>query len=108
MTAKNSERRYAHVAIVGIDGMGTFCKDTPTPCMDEIFKDGAKTYSALSLFPTISAQNWGAMLLGAEPETHGLTNGIVSQREYSNKALPSIFTTMRRAFPDNVLCSVSN
>jgi len=108
MTTKNSERRYAHVAIVGIDGMGAFCNDTPTPCMDEIFKNGAKTTRALSLFPTISAQNWGAMLLGTEPEVHGLTNGIVSQREYTNKSLPSIFTTVRRAFPDSVLCSVSN
>ena len=108
MKADMNQRRYAHVAIVGIDGMGTFCRNTHTPRMDEIFENGAKTYRAISLFPTISAQNWGAMLLGAEPEVHGLTNGKVSQQEYTNRALPSIFTTVRRAYPDSVLCSVSN
>lgn len=101
-------RRYKHVIIVGLDGMGIFCKDTPTPCMDEIFKDGASTTNAISLFPTISAQNWGAMLLGTEPEVHGLTNGKVSQYEYKNKELPSIFTNVRKAYPDSVLCSISN
>ena len=101
-------RRYKHVIIVGIDGMGIFCKNTPTPRMDDIFKDGASSTKALSLFPTISAQNWGAMLLGTEPEVHGLTNGKVSQFEYKNEELPSIFTSVRKAYPDSVLCSISN
>ena len=105
---EKNKRRYGHTAIIGIDGMGAFCRDTATPRMDEIFRDGARTYRAISLFPTISAQNWGAMLLGAEPEVHGLTNGGVSQREYMNRDLPSIFTTVRQAYPDAVLCSVSN
>ncbi len=108
MKAENQKRRYAHTAIIGIDGMGSFCKDTATPRMDEIFRDGAKTLRAESLFPTISAQNWGAMLLGAEPEVHGLTNGKVSQQEYRNKELPTIFTSVRQAYPESVLCSVSN
>ena len=108
MTENKTVRRYAHVVIVGLDGMGIFNKDTDTPCMDAIFRHGAKTLRALSLFPTISAQNWGAMLLGAAPEVHGLTNGRVSQREYSNPALPSIFTSLRHAYPESVLCSVSN
>ena len=108
MTAEQNPRRYAHTAIIGLDGMGAFCRDTSTPRMDEIFKNGAKTHRAVSLFPTISAQNWGAMLLGAEPEVHGLTNGKISQQEYANKDLPSVFTTVRKAYPDAVLCSVSN
>ena len=55
MTEKKHTRRYAHTAIIGIDGMGNFCKDTATPRMDEIFGDGARTVRAISLFPTISA-----------------------------------------------------
>lgn len=108
MKAQTKGRRYGHVVIVGLDGMGIFCKDTPTPHMDEIFKNGAKTLSALSLFPTISAQNWGAMLIGTDPEVHGLTNGGISQQDYTNDALPTIFRTVREAFPKSVLCSVSN
>ncbi len=105
---KQTHRRYGHVVIVGLDGMGVFCKDTPTPRMDEIFAAGAKTTCAVALFPTISAQNWGAMLIGADPQVHGLTNSIISQKEYTNRALPTIFTTVRHAFPESVLCSVSN
>ena len=108
MNMFHSARRYRHVVIVGIDGMGSFCNHTPTPCMDAIFAGGAKTTQALSMFPTISAQNWGAMLLGAAPEVHGLTNGGISQEHYHNADLPSIFATVRRAYPDAVLCSVSN
>ena len=108
MNNNTSERRYRHVVIVGLDGMGSFCKNASTPRMDAIFENGAKTTQALSMFPTISAQNWGAMLLGAAPEVHGLTNGGISQELYTNRDLPSIFTTVRQAYPDSVLCSVSN
>ena len=108
MNRNTSARRYRHVVIVGIDGMGSFCKNTATPCMDAIFENGARTTDALSMFPTISAQNWGAMLLGAAPEVHGLTNGGIMQERYHNADLPSIFTSVRQAYPDAVLCSVSN
>ena len=108
MNRNTSARRYRHVVIVGIDGMGSFCQNTETPCMDAIFQNGAKTTDAQSMFPTISAQNWGAMLLGAAPEIHGLTNGGISQTRYHSDDLPSIFATVREAYPDAVLCSVSN
>ncbi|MBQ4245517.1 MAG: alkaline phosphatase, partial [Clostridia bacterium] len=99
---------YGHVAVVGIDGMGNFNRFTFTPEMDRIFENGAYTNFALSLAPTISAQNWGAMLLGTTPEVHGLTNDIVSTEEYKNKTFPSFFTTVRKAFPDAFLCSCCN
>ncbi len=99
---------YKYVAVVGIDGMGNFNKDTSTPNMDRIFENGAQAFYAVSLSPTISAQNWGAMLLGAQPEVHGLTNSIVDQNEYENTELPSFFTTVRKAFPDAFLCSCCN
>ena len=108
MKQNNASRRYGHVVIIGIDGMGNFCKDTATPNMDRIFGNGARSFCACSLFPTISAQNWGAMLIGTDPEIHGLTNGKVSQQPYGNKQFPTVFTTVRRAFPESVLCSVSN
>ena len=99
---------YKHVVVVGIDGMGNFNKDADTPNMDKIFENGAKAFYAVSLSPTISAQNWGTMLLGAQPEVHGLTNSIVDQFEYDNTNLPSFFTTVRNAFPDAFLCSCCN
>lgn len=99
---------YEHVVVVGIDGMGNFNKVAKTPFMDELFRNGAVTFDALSMDPTISAENWGAMLLGADPMVHGLTNGIVSQYEYTNELLPSVFAKIREAFPDSYLAGVCN
>ena len=97
---------YNHCAVIGVDGMGNFNRQAATPNMDRIFANGATSYFTLSMDPTISAENWGAMLLGATPVVHGLTNGWISQNEYANKALPSVFTRLRRAFPDAYLTSV--
>lgn len=99
---------YKYVAVIGVDGMGAFNKECNTPEMDGIFENGATTYSALSIDPTISAQNWGAMLLGSDPMVHKLTNGIVSSQEYGNDALPSVFKYIRDARPDAYLASYVN
>lgn len=106
----NPEKRiiYKHVAVLGLDGMGNFNRESNTPNLDRIFENGAKTYYGLSMCPTISAENWGAMLIGATPVAHGLTNSIVGRYEYTNKALPSVFTRIREKHPDAVLASMCN
>ena len=55
---------FKHVVIIGVDGGGAFFKDTYTPNMDAIFADGSFTYDWRAVSPSISAQNWGAMLHG--------------------------------------------
>lgn len=100
--------RYKHTVVIGVDGMGRFNKNADTPNMDALFSDGAVTYSALSMDPTISAENWGAMLIGCDPGVHGLTNSIIDRFEYKNKALPSVFTRIRREYPEALLVSCCN
>lgn len=100
--------RYKYCAVIGVDGMGNFCRNADTPNIDRIEREGASTQYALSMDPTISAENWGAMLLGAAPVTHGLTNGIVSRQPYANDAIPTVFTRLRAEFPDAYLASVVN
>ncbi len=100
--------RYKHTVIIGIDGMGNFNRNADTPNMDALFGNGAVTYDALSMDPTISAENWGAMLLGCAPAVHQLTNSIVGRFEYKNKDLPSVFTRIRREYPDAYLASCCN
>ncbi len=101
-------QRYKYAAVIGIDGMGNFNKQTLTPCMDKIFSGGASTCFAMSMDPTISAENWGGMLIGAEPSVHGLTNGYISCHSYTNEKLPSLFSRIRRVYPDAYLASVVN
>lgn len=99
---------YKYVAVIGIDGMGKFNSQTDTPNLDRIFEKGAVAWSAISQNPTISAQNWGAMLLGATPLVHKLTNGSISNEPYTNESLPSVFKMIRESDPDCYLASVCN
>ncbi len=100
------ERKYSHVIVVGVDGAGAFFKDAYTPFFDEIFADGAVTYSALSSKPSISAECWGSMLLGVDPEVHKLTNAIVESDPYpTDSEFPSLFRRIREAYPEAVLGS---
>ena len=101
-----SKGAYKHVVILGVDGAGAFFKSSYTPNCDAIFQGGAFTYSAQAQKPTISAQNWGAILHGVLPEVHGLTNGIVASRPYPvDSPFPSIFRVVREAWPNVALAS---
>ena len=100
--------RYSHTVVIGVDGMGNFNREADTPEIDKLFENGAVTYEALSMDPTISAENWGAMLIGSDPAVHGLTNSIVGRFEYKNKELPTVFTRIRKAYPDAYLASCVN
>lgn len=107
-SVRDKMKKFKYVAVIGVDGMGNFNKFADTPNFDRIFKGGAVTYNALSLDPTISAENWGGMLIGADPVVHGLTNSIADRYEYTNEALPSVFKRIRKAMPDAYLASCVN
>ncbi len=99
---------YKYVAVIGIDGIGNFNMQALTPNLDKIFENGAITNYGLSMDPTISAENWGAMLLGAEPIVHGLTNSVIGHHEHKDEVLPSLFKRIKQAFPDANLASYCN
>lgn len=101
-------KSYKYVAVIGIDGMGKFNSQTETPNLDRIFEKAAVAWSALSQNPTISAENWGAMLLGATPLVHKLTNSRIGNEKYKNDELPSVFRRIRESDPDCYLASVCN
>ncbi len=92
--------KYTHVIVIGVDGAGSWFKDADTPNFDEIFKNGAVTYNALSSKPTISAECWGSMLIGVGPKVHKLTNNKVSVLPYPIWSKhPTVFRRIRKAFP---------
>ena len=101
-------KRYQHVIVIGIDGMGNYNLKADTPNMDMLFENGAVNNAALSMDPTISAENWGAMLIGCDPGVHELTNSIISRFEYKNKAMPSVFARIRKEYPEAYLASCCN
>lgn len=98
--------KYSHVIVVGVDGAGSWFKEAVTPRFDEIFKNGAITYNALSSKPTISAECWGSMLIGVGPEVHKLTNNKVSVLPYPIWSKhPTLFRRIKRAYPEAELGS---
>lgn len=104
----NERHIYKHVAVIGLDGMGVFNRLANTPCMDKIFANGAETYSARSLSPTSSAENWGAMLLGASPEIHAMANLMDRDLRNPGDRFPSVFKRLREVMPDARLSSFVN
>ena len=97
----------SHVIFIGVDGGGTFFRDADTPNLDKIFADGAVTYSCLCENPTISAENWGAMLHGVKREIHGLTNGLAYSTPYPDDSpYPSVFRVIRENMPGAKLASI--
>ncbi len=99
---------YKNVVVVGLDGMGVYNKNAKTPNLDRIFANGAVTYSALSMSPTSSAENWGAMLLGASPEIHKISNELDMNRRNTGEKFPSVFKRLREVMPDARLSSFVN
>ena len=97
---------YEHVVIIGLDGAGAFFKDTDTPNIDRIFENGAITYSAQTVNPSISAQSWGSLLHGVTPEFHRLTNSIAGSSAFDNDSeYPSVFRVARENDPNAALGS---
>jgi len=99
---------YEHVVVIGVDGAGTFFKNTNTPNIDTIFADGAMTYSARTEDPSMSAENWASMLHGVSAAVHGLDNDIAASKAFTNSAYPSIFKVLREKYPTAKIGSFSH
>ncbi|KKO52482.1 alkaline phosphatase family protein [Paenibacillus sp. DMB20] len=97
------------VFILGMDGAGNFIQNTPTPYIDEFLKKGAVSYTAQAPSPTISAECWGSVLHGVNPEKHQLNNDVAANRVYpSDSPYPSVFRLAREAWPDAKLAAFSS
>lgn len=95
---------YKHVVILGVDGAGTFFRNTPTPNMDAIFADGAITYTGITESPSISAQSWASLMHGVNCNVHGITADSVGSYP-TDSDYPSFFRVVRENDPDAKLGS---
>lgn len=99
---------YKHVFVIGLDGAGTAVKDGNAPNIQKFISEGAVTYSAQSETPTISAQNWGAMLHGVGPEKHKLTNDIAASKRYPESSpYPSFMKVLKQERPQAKMAAFS-
>lgn len=98
---------YDHVLIIGVDGAGAYFKDTDTPNMDRIFKDGNITHEARTGVPAVSAHSWTSLLHGVEYAKHQISNGIAEEVPYPiDSEYPSIFRVLHEQDPDAKMASI--
>lgn len=93
---------YKRVVVIGIDGAGDAVKNPEANATNilKLMEEGAGTFEAKAMLPTISAQNWGAILHGVTPEKHELTNDIVASNPYPEKnAYPSYMKLLKQERP---------
>ena len=107
MIEKNEQRSgdYKYVVLIGVDGLGAFCKDANVVNMNRIFKDGATAYDCQSVYPTSSGECWGSMLMGFPPDVHGLTNKKIIDEENID-GFPTVFRLIKEARPEAHLASL--
>mgnify|MGYP004519536497 FL=1 len=109
--ADGSSPLFKQVVVAGIDGMGNYDRFASTPFFDALRKNKNALYTdtALSVLPTISAENWCAMLKGVGPEKHGYNNEKLSVTPApDNSDHPSVFKYLRDKYPFAQLCSFVN
>ena len=107
---KDAGQVYEHVVIFGVDGAGGYFDKMDSPGFDSVFKnnvlDASVTYTAISQYPTISAQNWGSMIHGVRCDKHKLTNDITGREKYTDTKYPSFFKIYAERHPDAYMASV--
>jgi len=107
---QESGQTYDHVVIFGVDGAGGYFNEMDTPGFDSVFyseaMDASVTFTAVSQFPTDSAQNWGSLLHGVRCGKHKLTNGLAGEQKYTDEKYPSLFKVYSERHPDVYMASV--
>ena len=108
LALKESGGVYEHVVIFGVDGAGGYFGEMDTPNFDKIFANGSVTYKGMSQFPTVSAQNWGAMIHGVRYQKHKVNNDIAASQNYTDTRYPSFFKVYGERHPDAEMASIVN
>ncbi len=93
----SAPRRAKHVIVVGCDALTPDgIRNSRTPNLDRFLREGAHTFRARAVMPTIGNTNWASMFMGAGPEQHGVTS---NKWQPYRPALPPTCTGSGRIFP---------
>ena len=104
---KDLKAPYERVIIIGLDGAGTFFRDTDTPNFDRIFAEGNVTWNCEAQYPSSSAPGWGSIFYGVPPEVHGLSNALINNTPFHDPRLTSIFGAVKKSYPEADVASIA-
>ncbi len=102
--ADDGNDKYDRVIIIGVDGAGTF-DYAETPYINKIFSEGTVSYTAQTVYPSISSQAWTSLFHGVSTEIHGETNSTVGNPYDPDSPYPSFMRVIHEANPDAKLAS---
>jgi predicted AlkP superfamily pyrophosphatase or phosphodiesterase len=99
-----------HVVVIGVDGMSPDgIRKASTPHIDALIKNGAHTFKAQAVMPSVSSPNWASMIMGASPAEHEITSNDWERTDIKDKtycggkkgeAFPTIFKVIRDSNPE--------
>ena len=101
-----------HVVVVGFDGLSPDgLRRAKTPVIDRVRAEGAWTYHARGVIPTVSSPNWASMIMGAGPAQHGITSNEWMPDKFeiapvctgTGGIFPTVFGLLRQQRPQSVI-----
>ena len=104
-----------HVVVIGIDGMSPDgIRQSETPVMDTMMKEGSYSVHARAVMPTSSGANWGSMIMGTGPEQHGIISNDWRSNNYelyptvvrNKNKFPTVFAVIRDQRPDSEIGAI--
>lgn len=93
------------IVVIGLDGArGEALREAATPNIDALVTEGAVTYAARTVMPSISFPAWGSMFHGVGPEKHQLSPETPCTED---DPWPSFFKAARQQRPGLTCASFS-
>jgi predicted AlkP superfamily pyrophosphatase or phosphodiesterase len=85
------------VMVIGLDGCSPDgIRKANAPNLARMRAQGAWTFKARGVMPTVSSPNWASMIMGAGPEQHGITSNEWQPDKFE---FPAVFLGSRGRFP---------
>lgn len=99
-----------HVVVIGVDGLSPAgIRQSRTPVIDSLMRQGASTLTAQAVMPSSSSPNWASMIMGAPPELHTVTSNDWEPAHIRDSTFcgnepgqhwPTVFRVLREAYPE--------
>lgn len=112
---QSSLAQLKHVLILGVDGLSSSgLRNAQTPVLDKLIRDGAITWKARTVLPTVSSPNWATIITGAGPEQHGVLDNdwevdkqtLTPITQDATHRFPTLFSLIKQHHPDAKIASV--
>ncbi len=99
-----------HVVMIGVDALSPDgINNAYTPEIEKLMMEGAYSFRAKAVLPTLSSPNWASMMMGVPPKYHGVKSNNWRRTDIVGKSYcggepgntyPTIYKVIHQAYPD--------